>query len=102
MLSSSGRGSPSSAEKPSCVSGVRSFVARLGIEFLLQSLDFFTEALNRGILLLQVLDALVQSAVLLTQGFCVGFLLGVQLLGDGAFRDGGLAELNFEPSPGVL
>ena len=43
-------------------------------------LDFFTEALNRGILLLQVLDALIQSAVLLKQGFRVSFLLRIPLL----------------------
>ena len=88
MLSSSGSGPPSSAEKPSCVSGVGSglafsgaFGARLGVEFLLQPLDFFTETLNRGILLLQVLDALIESTVLLKQGFRVGFLLRVHLLG---------------------
>ena len=59
----------------------RSVGVRLVFEFFLQSLDFLPEILNRGILLLQLLDSLVEGTVLLKQGFRVGFLLRVHLLG---------------------
>jgi hypothetical protein len=74
MLSSSGSEPPSSEEKPSCVSGVvrelvlseaGASVVRLEIAFLFESLDFFLETLNGGILFLQILDTLIQSTVLL-------------------------------------
>jgi hypothetical protein len=54
---------------------------RLKIAFLFESLDFFLETLNGGILFLKILYSLIQSAVLLKQGFRVGFLLRVPLLG---------------------
>ena len=53
--------------------GSRSVGVRLGVALLFEPLDFFLETLNRGILFLQVLDSLIQSTVLLKQGFRVAF-----------------------------
>jgi hypothetical protein len=52
-----------------------------GIQFLLQPLDLALKALDRGFILLERVNPLFQSPILLKQRLGVSFLLSIDLLG---------------------